>query len=36
VTYETIPGASRGAALLQARPALGDQIIEWLQAQLGG
>jgi dienelactone hydrolase len=35
VTYETIPGAQRGAALLQASPALGDQIIEWLQVQLG-
>jgi hypothetical protein len=35
VTQETIPGTSRGAALLQARPSLGDQIIEWLQLQLG-
>lgn len=35
VTYETIPGAGRGAALLPASPALGDQIIEWLETQLG-
>jgi hypothetical protein len=34
--YEPIPGAARGAALLQASPSLGDDIIEWLAVQLQG
>jgi dienelactone hydrolase len=34
--YEPIPGSSRGAALLQSSPSLGDHIIEWLVQQLRG
>ena len=32
--YEPVPGASRGAALIQEQPSLGDSIIEWLRTQL--
>lgn len=32
--YEPISGTSRGAALLQSSPPLGDHIIEWLVQQL--
>ena len=32
--YEAIDGTSTGAALLQARPALRDQVIEWLGKEL--
>lgn len=36
LAYEAVPGTSRGAALLQAEPSLGDSIIEWLNTQLRG
>ena len=34
VGYEPAEGTERGAALLQARPSIGDALIEWLTLQL--
>ncbi|MBK8030297.1 MAG: hypothetical protein IPK17_12505 [Chloroflexi bacterium] len=33
VQFQQIESAARGAALLQAQPALGDALIDWVQAQ---
>lgn len=35
VEFRTAPGDGRGAALLLAQPSLGDNLIAWLDAQLG-
>jgi hypothetical protein len=32
--YEPVPGSSRGVALLQSSPSLGEHIIEWLGEEL--
>jgi hypothetical protein len=34
VGYETVAGSARGTGLITAQPALGDAIIDWLEAQL--
>ncbi|MEO8394073.1 MAG: hypothetical protein ABI700_13875 [Chloroflexota bacterium] len=34
VGYDSVDGSAKGAALLQASPALGDQLIEWIGKQL--
>lgn len=34
VGYEPVEGTARGAALLQARPAVGDALLDWLTLQL--
>ena len=33
IRFEEIDSAARGAALLQAQPALTDALIEWVEAQ---
>ncbi len=36
VGYQAVDAQGRGAALLQARPAVSDQLIEWLGKELNG